>query len=460
SDLFGGNSSPAEISFYNVRTDKWVKQADIAPPSANTTSTGSAAPGATSTTGSGSITTATSLPETDLPASKSNAAAIGGGVAGVAIVVAFIGFLFFRRHKQAGGSKRAGSQDIPLNGTAVLPGDTTDASQFSIPPTTSSTTYPEPTTPGLHDIYTDPYANASAPAPAQYPPPPSTPYTEASMSPYTVVGSIAPPYRDSLATYVDPSSVYAIQGMPQAEPTITTTVQDKIEKGRAIGNPQTSSSPPPSPFPPSSGGGYADTHGYGGPPIPTSPPVATSSYFPPVATAPYLPPPPPIPSRPQLYNTPPQYQEHEQQQHTQTTPSYNNPQYISPSALALEHEFPQPPPTTRNPQQTHQGTSSSNSSTSNSNNDDNFDSITDPLQKLALIQARQEENMERMRREQQAELDRMRKQIENQNLILLTIPPLVNRRSVGKKQKASNAVIDMVAHQKLPPYTYRSSRNV
>ncbi|KAG0201818.1 hypothetical protein BGX33_010088 [Mortierella sp. NVP41] len=402
SDLNGGNSSPAEISFYNVRTDKWVNQADIAPPSA-TPSTGSAAPGSTSTTGSGgSIGTGTSDPNA---APKSNAAAIGGGIAGVVVVVAIVGFLFIRRRKRT-ESKRVGSPEIPLNGTGTAatggrPGDKSDAPllstpltitthhQHDSPPPMAPTTYPEPAAAaGQYDIYANSYAHAAS-VPASYPPPPSTPYTDASsLSPYTVAGSMSP-FRDSLATYVDPSSGYAIQGTPYAEPTIAAFSQEKVEKTHVMGGPQ--GSPPP---PSSNGGRYADTHGYGASPIPTSPSVATAAW---------PTPPPPIPSRPQLYSTPPQHQQKNQS-------SYNNPQYISPSALALqEQEFSQLPPTTRNPQ-THQGSSTNNK-------DNNFDSITDPLQKLTLMQAKHEENMERMRQEQanqQAELERLRRHLEQQ----------------------------------------------
>ena len=104
---------PADIVFYNIRTDKWVKQADITPPTNTSTS---------STTGSGgSISTGT--PDTII---KSNTAAIGGGVAGaVVVVVAIVGYLFIhRRHRLQGETKRDESSDVVV---ATLPGDTSNS---------------------------------------------------------------------------------------------------------------------------------------------------------------------------------------------------------------------------------------------------------------------------------------------------------------------------------------------
>ncbi|KAF9094013.1 hypothetical protein BGX23_002638 [Mortierella sp. AD031] len=104
------DSSPADIVFYNIKTDKWVKQTEIAPPA--NTSTEIVPSSTSSTTGSrGSINTGT--PDTTL-APKSNTAAIGGGIAGAIVVtVAIVGFLFVRRrHRTQAGTKRDGSPDI------------------------------------------------------------------------------------------------------------------------------------------------------------------------------------------------------------------------------------------------------------------------------------------------------------------------------------------------------------
>ncbi|KAF9079658.1 hypothetical protein BGX23_003515, partial [Mortierella sp. AD031] len=272
------SGSPADIVFYNVRADKWVKQTDIAPPAS--TSIGTVPSSTSSTTGSGGGI-GTGTPDTTL-APKSNVAAIGGGIAGAVVVtVAIVVFLFVRRrYRTQAGTKRKGSPDVVAT---TFPGGTSDA-----------------------------------------------PLSSTHSSPLTT------------------SNLYS---------------GSSIEKTHAVGNPHMPITPPAN-----YGGGYAETQGYG-------------------QSATYPSTPPPIPARPQLYNRSLQHQEQQR-----NGSSNNNPQYISPSALALGEVFPQPPPTVRNPQGVQN---------SNTNNDDNLDNVSDPLQKLALIQA---------------ELESVRKQIETQNL--------------------------------------------
>ncbi|KAF9090814.1 hypothetical protein BGX29_011278, partial [Mortierella sp. GBA35] len=124
--LFG---SPADIVFYNVRIDKWVKQTDIAPPA--NTSIGTVP----SSTG---ISTGT--PDTTL-ALKSNAAAIGGGIAGAVVVtVAIVGFLLVRRrrHRTQAGTKRDGSPDIVTVAFPDGKSDTPPSSTHTSPRRTSN----------------------------------------------------------------------------------------------------------------------------------------------------------------------------------------------------------------------------------------------------------------------------------------------------------------------------------
>ncbi|KAF9083207.1 hypothetical protein BGX29_003326 [Mortierella sp. GBA35] len=130
------SGSPADIVFYNVRADKWVKQTDIAPPAS--TSIGTVPSSTSSTTGSGGgISTGT--PDTTL-APKSNVAAIGGGIAGAVVVtVAIVVFLFVRRrYRTQAGTKHKGSPDVVVT---TFPGGTSDAplsSTHSSPLTTSN----------------------------------------------------------------------------------------------------------------------------------------------------------------------------------------------------------------------------------------------------------------------------------------------------------------------------------
>ncbi|KAF9082536.1 hypothetical protein BGX29_003763 [Mortierella sp. GBA35] len=319
-------TTPADILFFNIKTNQWVSQASIVPLPRQSTSTSpptGTAPGSASTTGSGSTTIGTPLPETDLPASKSNAAAIGGGVAGAVVIVAIVGFLFFCRRKQEGSKPLS----VETTSRAAAP----------------STPYD--------------YSDKPSPPPSKH---------------------LDSPYGASFSPYVTPSSDhYVAHGVNTIEP--TPIVQNRVAKNKphtvgvaAVGNPQE--------FTAESEGCYVDTQGYGGQSI-------------------AYPPPPPAFSGPQLYGSPPQYPQQWQQQQSGIN---NNPQYYPPPPALnysnLQREFSQSP-VSRSPQD------------SGTNNDT---TSTDPLQQLALVQAKHEQTLEKIRLEQQAELEKMRRQWEHQ----------------------------------------------
>ncbi|KAF9117538.1 hypothetical protein BGW39_002088 [Mortierella sp. 14UC] len=218
-----GNNSPAEILFYNMRTDQWIKQSDIVPPS-NTTITaptpaisGSDLPTSTAP-GSGNIT---GPPSTDPAAVKINGAAIAGGVAGVVVLFALVGFLFYRRGKKAGANKH--HQDKILNSssnTSEAPSSATldrQSLQMNNFPS-SSTVYIAPATTTPYNPAYAPYLEPSAPPLAS----PAPTYTSAASSPYI---SAASPYTESHgmagSSYFDGSSGYVPPPPPRPLPTET-----------------------------------------------------------------------------------------------------------------------------------------------------------------------------------------------------------------------------------------------
>ncbi|KAF9083077.1 hypothetical protein BGX23_011789, partial [Mortierella sp. AD031] len=108
-----GVNTPGDILFYNIKANNWTNQADIAPPVSTTTSTA---------TGSASSAPSTGTPDSVTPASKSNAAAIGGGIAGLLLIVIILGFFLVRRRRQA-AAKKAQSVDAAFGDTTDLSGD-------------------------------------------------------------------------------------------------------------------------------------------------------------------------------------------------------------------------------------------------------------------------------------------------------------------------------------------------
>ncbi|KAF9324726.1 hypothetical protein BGZ91_002785 [Linnemannia elongata] len=223
-DAATGFLSPPEILFYNIKYNKWMTQAEIAPTSGNLTATFTATIPLTATmtlaptmapitnpnhnpgSGSGnsggnsndSGSTSSGLPNTntdDVPASKSSgAAAIGGGVAGIVFIAAFVGFLFYRRGKKAGIKDKDGSN------IEALAGDNLDEYQQA------------PYAPNSHNgAYQDPNAinNSYAADSAAF----TSPYNPA-YPPYTAASAPSPPYTeaDESNPYVAPAAVEGTHG--------------------------------------------------------------------------------------------------------------------------------------------------------------------------------------------------------------------------------------------------------
>ncbi|KAF9088578.1 hypothetical protein BGX29_000211 [Mortierella sp. GBA35] len=245
--------------------------------------------------------------------------------------------------------------------------------------------YSAPAPADQYDVYSDPYVRASAP----FSPPtaytdasasfvPSTSYINPASSPYATAGSMSPygalasPYADPSPAYVDPSPAYVTQGIHSTHAGHDFSGSDKKQP---IRSPQVS--------PRGAKGEYAETQqGYG----------SESTAYPPPPLSPA-----PSPSAPRLYGGNPQQVQEEQ---SQRRPRNNNPQYIPP---------PLPPP--RQPQ-VYPDSSISVSGSSRATAED--DVPISSRQQLAIVQARHEQNMERMRQEQQAELERMREQWKQQ----------------------------------------------
>ncbi|KAF9142642.1 hypothetical protein BG015_000719, partial [Linnemannia schmuckeri] len=224
-DAATGFLSPPEILFYNIKFNKWMTQAEIAPPSsANVTATApltvtvTVTPAPTTTSGaglspvpnpdsnpgpgsgntgnnndSGAISTGLPIADTDdVPvASKSNnAAAIGVGLASVVFIAAFVGFLFYRRGRKAGVEDRDGSN------VEAFPGDNSDEyQQAPYAPDSHNSTYQDFN--AINSSYAADLAAFTTPYNPAYPPyttasAPSPPYTEADESPYLASAAASP----------------------------------------------------------------------------------------------------------------------------------------------------------------------------------------------------------------------------------------------------------------------------
>jgi hypothetical protein len=308
--------------------------------------------------------TGTGLPITgngNLPVeSKTNngAAAIGGGVAGVVFIAAFVGFLFYRR------GKKAGVKGGDLNEEA-LPGDNSD----EVPP---SPGYQQaPFAPNSYNayqdsdaidtlyaansaaVYTTPYnpayppcTTASAPSPPYTEADESSPYlTAAASSPYSAAGSHGA--SESSHTDADPED-RTIYPLPTATPIAAYQRNDWDEnsKGDTKTDFLTTPSAPQLPLSDKNNRQSMST-------------LPTSSY---------------VPQIPQGF-----------QQDRNQGDSASNPQ-------------PAPPlsPISRNHSHLQGGSMAAN------------ETPMDAKEKMALAQVEDEQNMERMRQEQQEELERMR----------------------------------------------------
>ncbi|KAF9903619.1 hypothetical protein EC991_003484 [Linnemannia zychae] len=285
SDVTGGGSTTStEILFYNIKTNKWLKQADIVPPSTALPTTASSA-SSVSPSNSSAASPGSGNASSNSGSSKITASAIGGGIAGFVVVVAIVGFIFFRHRKQAKpiDEPKEGASDTP-----PLPEDTSIVlSPTSRPPQLMS---------------------------------------------YSAAGS-ASPFQLSATARANPSR-FTSQGVTQYHGT-------KAELGA---HPHTLT-----------------------------------------------------PSDPQLYGSSPQQHQYQEQGHQEL--QLNNPQYIassysqgsSPYQQSMQHS-PSFSPSTQNPQSLGQ------------------DVLNHPQQQLALIQAKHEQALERIRIEQEVELERMKRQ--------------------------------------------------
>ncbi|KAG0293157.1 hypothetical protein BGZ96_003214 [Linnemannia gamsii] len=99
---WGGNINGTEVAdgkplIYNIKDNKWVEQ--FLPTSSTTTGPNPANP----------------VSPTSPPTSGPNGAAIGGGVAGGAVILGLLMFFFYRRHKQVNVKNGSESSETPLD---------------------------------------------------------------------------------------------------------------------------------------------------------------------------------------------------------------------------------------------------------------------------------------------------------------------------------------------------------
>lgn len=364
-DASSGFLSPPDILFYNIKQNRWMNQAEIVPSGniADTLTTTLALlptnvdqdhPGVTGTNTPGMV--GYDLPNT---INKTNsAAAIGGGVAGVVFIVAFVGFLFYRC------GKKAAVKDGDLIEEA-LPGNNSD----EVPPSPGH--QQAPFAPNSYNTYQDPnaadtlYAANSAavyttPYNPAYPPctiasAPSPPYTEAdengpywaaaAASSYSAAGSLGA--SGSSRAHVD-SGDRTIYPLPTAIPIAAYQKNGSNE--------------------------YANTD--------------SKTHYPTTPSAPQL----PLSnknSRQSMNSSP------TSSSMPQIPQEFQQDQYQDDSAL-----YPPLSPISRNPPQVQGGGMVAS------------ESPTDPKEKLTLAHVEDELNMERIRQEQREELERMREEWE------------------------------------------------
>lgn len=256
-DATTGFLSPPEILFYNIRYNKWMTQAEIAPPSSgNLTATATATVTATIPLNATTTLTPTTAPvpnpnpnpnlgsgsgnsggtshdsgasSTGLPiadtgdvpvASKiSGAAAIGGGVAGIVFIAAFVGFLFYRR------GRKAGVKDSDGSNIEALAGDNLD--EYQQAPYAPNNYNSDNRDPGAIDnSYAADSAAFTSPYNPAYPPytaasAPSPPYTEADEgSPYLATTAAEESHGTSSSSHgeVESGEDTAIYPLPTATP--------------------------------------------------------------------------------------------------------------------------------------------------------------------------------------------------------------------------------------------------
>ncbi|KAF9903620.1 hypothetical protein EC991_003485 [Linnemannia zychae] len=213
-DASQGNNSPAEILFYNMKTNKWVKQSDIG---LSSNSTDTANPPVSTGPESGNIT---GSPNTDSAAFKVNGAVIGGGVAGAIVLFALIGFLFYRRGKKAGASKH--SQEKKPNSFSNAPAASSatldhQSLQMDNIPNSSTVGMATPVTTPYNPAYS-PYLEPSAPPLAS----PAPSYTSAVSSPYISAASpYAEPHGMAGSRYINENSGYVPSSHSRPIPTET-----------------------------------------------------------------------------------------------------------------------------------------------------------------------------------------------------------------------------------------------
>ncbi|KAG0292511.1 hypothetical protein BGZ96_004046 [Linnemannia gamsii] len=190
-DAGSGYLSPPEIQFYNIKLNRWMTQAEIVP-SANiiaTLTTPNSLLPTDATTGNTANNTliGTGLPNTNngnLPVGSKtiDAAAIGGGVAGVVFIAAIVGLLFYRR------GKKAGAKDGNII-KGALPGE--NSGDIPLSPEYQQA----PFAPNSHNTYRDPNATDTlytANSAAVY----TTPYNPA-YPPCTTASAPSPPYTEA-----------------------------------------------------------------------------------------------------------------------------------------------------------------------------------------------------------------------------------------------------------------------
>lgn len=268
-DATTGFLSPPEILFYNIKYNKWMTQAEIAPPtSGNLTVTATATVPFTATTtltpttapvpnpnpnpnpnpGSGSGhsggtsndsgSSNTGLPITDtgdvpVASKSSGAAAIGGGIAGIVFIAAFVGFLFYRR------GRKAGAKDSDGSNIEALAGDNLDEyQQAPYAPNSYNNAYQDPD--AIDNSYAADSAVFTSPYNPAYPPytaasAPSPPYTEADeSSPYLVTTAAEGSHGASSSSHGDNESGEdtTIYPLPTASPIAAYSKSGPSEDGK------------------------------------------------------------------------------------------------------------------------------------------------------------------------------------------------------------------------------------